>query len=304
MEELLVAFIKQPGNGCDVTRITEAMTAQQLSLSDLIEMLELPLTSKDERERNRSTLLIATLLENAALVTATPPVLHLFVVFFCRRLQDFPSISPSLQALTTIVTLYAASLEARNCDVVDIVESVTRSVHVPSYAQSVRQRAFDLLHAMVHETQHVLPQLRVVGGLFLEGVAAVVEGEKDPRCLLRGLHTARRAIAELADHLADPLPDAEAEGLTVGERLFAQLCVYFPIAFRPPPDDPVGVRPEALEAALEDCLCGARAMTRFSVPFFVEQLLSNEAADARVAALRALLDGDGDGSETVLGRKV
>lgn len=284
MEELLVEFVKQTSNSCEVSSIAQAMKVQNFSLSDLIEMLEPSLTSREDRDRHRATLLIATLLEDSKLISETPTLLHLFVVFFCRRLQDFPSIGPCLQALTTVVKLYATLLEARHCDVLDIVQSVSKNVHIPSYAQTVRQRAFELFLALI-ENDQLRPQIDSIGALFLEGLANVIEGEKDPRCLLRGLRALHLAMQYLAPHLNDILPNAEVDDLTLAERIFDHICCYFPISFRSAVDDGVS---EQLDKSLENCLCTSPPIAKLAVPFLLEQLMDSEAADARVSALKYL----------------
>jgi DNA repair/transcription protein MET18/MMS19 len=72
-----------------------------------------------------------------------------------------------------------------------------------------------------------------------------MEGEKDPRCLILCLRVLRR--------LQKALPEAADEH---AETVFDVTACYFPITFTPPPNDPYGITPEMLAAALQDVLTG------------------------------------------------
>lgn len=293
MEPLLVDFIKRGGTGNaatqsrEVQQIADAMKAQKCSLSDLLEMLEPSLTSTDDKERNRSTVLIACLLEIQGIVDPSPSVMHLFVVFFCRRLQDHPSIAPCLQALTTIITHFASSLEPRYCNVMDMIQTLGKRIKLSNYPQTVRQRAFDLLHSLI-ASPTLVDQVNAIGSLFLEATALSIDGEKDPRCLLLALKVIYQSIVALPNHLLDTVPDLPGHP-TLAALLFDNVSCYFPISFHPPENDPIGISTQMLEQALENCLCTNEHIIDLALPFFLGQLRHNEGADARVAALQSLV---------------
>lgn len=266
-------------------RIVSTLLESGQGLQDVIELLEQDLTSSEDRVRSRATLLIALLLEHQPLVKASPPVLHLFVVFFSRRMQDYASISPCLTALTTILKLYATDLDPKFCDLLDIIHSTTKSVHIPSYAQNVRQKALELLRLIIDD-EELVKQLRGSGGRLLEGLANCIEGEKDPRCLLIGLRSIHLATVKFAANLDETIYITDDQ-LTIAEHVFDVVSRYYPISFAPPADDPIGITSEVLSGALEDCMCQTKAIATFAISFLIDQLILED-SDSRVAALTTL----------------
>jgi hypothetical protein len=94
------------------------------------------LTAADDKVRHRATLLLADLLSLPVDQAKPPPppleaaVVHLFVVFFCHRLSDYPSIIPSLQALTALISLHSSSFDQKYDDVLDIFQTVFKELDV------------------------------------------------------------------------------------------------------------------------------------------------------------------------------
>lgn len=64
----------------------------------------------------------------ASLPTMSSASLHLFIVFFLHRLRDYPSLLPSLHALTALLSRFGHCLDVKYCDVEDVVVSLHRCV--------------------------------------------------------------------------------------------------------------------------------------------------------------------------------
>lgn len=263
-----------------------------VSLQDLIEMLEPSLTSTHDKERNRATMLLAELIaarKNAAGGTDSinPIVIHLFVVFFCRRLSDYPSLSPSLYALNTLFSQYSSVFDPKYCDVLDIIQTLTKDIHVPSYAQNIRQRVFELFDMILRDSISI-SSLQGNNVQVVDGIVNSMEDEKDPRCLLVVMKVILKMAKAFTSALDFPPVTATDDYRTLAEKIFDNISCYFPISFTPPPDDPFGITPEDLSKALEDAMCSVLPIVKHSVPFFVEQI-NNDMPSARVHALKGLI---------------
>ncbi|MEO1460575.1 MAG: hypothetical protein AAFV49_23870, partial [Pseudomonadota bacterium] len=74
------------------------------------------------------------------------------------------------------------------------------AVQVAAYGQRTRQQAWSILQELIARRGadlEVPPSEGVSKGLcFARGIAAAIEGEKDPRCLLRALRCAEAAAAQ------------------------------------------------------------------------------------------------------------
>lgn len=92
-----------------------------------------------------------------------------------------------------------------------------------------------------------------MGNEFLSAYIALSEGEKDPRNLLLAFSIARVLLIEF-----DVAKYVEVITFCSWVRSFAETSqdlfditfCYFPIMFRPPPDDPYGITAEDLKSKL------------------------------------------------------
>ena len=134
--------------------LTETSGSLEFAITDLIEMLEKYLTSSVDQERHRASLLLAELLDRSASQLFLPATaVHLLMVFFCHRLSDYPSILPSLKALIALVNQYSSNddlnLPNYRYDLADIVQTVFKNIHCPSFAQNIRQLVYNLIDRII-----------------------------------------------------------------------------------------------------------------------------------------------------------
>jgi hypothetical protein len=215
------------------------LASTSLTLQDLIGCMELQLTAEDDKYRYRSTLLLAELLYDipSCDVTLPPPVMHLFIIFFCRRLSDYPSILPSLHALLALVKYHYDSLDNRYCDIVEIYQSIFRELqNVQGLVQTIRHKVFELLHVLLLLSQpssqtisklsstmsSTAQQYEVDAVEVLEGLIHTMDGERDPRCLVSSLKLLSTAMHIFSN-------DVNEE---ISEKIFNASACYFPITFR------------------------------------------------------------------------
>ena len=92
-----------------------------------------------------------------------------------------------------------------------------------------------------------------MGSDFLGRYALLVEGEKDPRNLLIAFAIARVIAIEfdISNHVevSEPLHHLLATTY-IPQTYFNITFCYFPITFRPPPNDPYGITTDDLRLAL------------------------------------------------------
>lgn len=258
------------------------------------------LTSSDDKARHRATMLLADLLHLPALQTSylEPAVVHLFVVFFCHRLSDYPSIVPSLHALLALVKYHPKSFNPKYCDILDICQTVFREIHVEALAQTIRQKVFELFLAIFSSeciqnsdsiSEGKSSSIEIFGSEkvcmeIFTGLVNSMEGEKDPRCLVAALNMLKQGVT----HFSFLFTESSTNSDDVIEKLFDNVACYFPITFSPPEDDPFGVTAESLLLSLENVLCAHAALHKHVLPFLVDHL-TDEHSLGRVQATNLLL---------------
>lgn len=261
----------------------EEINSHSIHIQDLIEFLQSPLTSDDDKSRHRATLLLAEIFHykssNFKDEIMSSTVLHLFITFFCRRLADYPSILPSIHALVALVSYHSSNLDPKLGDVHAIYESIFTELQVQSLAQSIRQKIFDLFYAMLSSnTSIAIYEQKQHGTMILEGLIDAFDGEKDPRCLLIGLKVFREGIIMLTSSMNHEL----------AEKYFNALSCYFPLTFNPAPDDPYGITHEMLIESLEGALGADASLFTHVLPLLLEHL-QEDSKLSKIQSMRLLL---------------
>jgi len=94
---------------------------------------------------------------------------------------------------------------------------------------------------------------------FIVGITDLVAGEKDPRNLVLVFSMLRVVMIEwdITRHT---------------ETLFDAVYAYFPITFRPPPNDPYGITAQDLKDKLRDCLASTPFLGPYTFPSLLDRL--------------------------------
>lgn len=259
------------------------MLASTNKIQDVIMNIENYLTSTEDRERYRSTLLVAEILHANSAMSLNSSVIHLLVVFFDQRLSDYPTIVPSLHALIALVRFHSSQFDEKYMDYVDIFETVFKQINVQNYAQTIRQKVYELLYEILCQP-NVKSTCSSISTDILDGILTSFEGEKDPRCLLIALKLISHSVTVFSNEL-----ESSDTTEVLFERLFDSMSPYFPITFQPPPDDPHGLKPEQLVTALQDCMCCHSSLLVHALPFLNDQLFS-EISIGRSHAMMCLIE--------------
>ena len=93
----------------------------------------------------------------------------------------------------------------------------------------------------------------------LVGITDLIAGEKDPRNLMLIFSMVRVLMVEW---------DIENHAQTMFDSVYA----YFPITFRPPPNDPYGITAQDLKDRLRECLAAIGALAPYTFPNMLDRL--------------------------------
>lgn len=282
--------------------VCEAVAQGACTMLDIVKALGVHLTSEDETVRARAITLLSRVIGHVA--TQAPQRLSRQEVrtlceFYSAKVSDAVAVgdsmaqrmndAPHVPASAPRASLQAEEDRAMQADSM-LVECV-RTLRVLSglappagamtsdartvaealfgldlrkYPQPLRFLVYDVIRTLVERHLAPLRAMRVQdgadGSAFVRGYAKLVSGEKDPRNLLVLFGVARTFMT------AWPIQATEAEAM------YNVLFCYFPISFRPPPDDPFGITPDDLKLALRACLCASPAFASLAYPLLLEKL--------------------------------
>lgn len=104
----------------------------------------------------------------------------------------------------------------------------------------------------------ICPALKEMGTAFINSYTKIADGEKDPRNLMLLFSIDRVILLEfdVKDHIED---------------FFDITFCYFPITFRPPPNDPYGITADDLKLALRECMASNPYFAKMALPLFLEK---------------------------------
>ncbi|KAG0328198.1 hypothetical protein BGZ99_005864 [Dissophora globulifera] len=213
------------------------------------------LTSEEAFVRSKATALLSTTLATLDQSKVNASAVNVLVEFYCDRLTDQACVPELLRGLLALSKFDKFT----GVDCVKAVKAILALVNVQTYQQTARHFVFLFFESAI--SRHA-QSLRSISSDFVFGFVQCLDGEKDPRNLLLGFTLIKKIIQEfdIAQHVED---------------LFEVTFCYFPITFRPPPDDPYGITSEHLKIGLRDCLSATPYFAKFALPLLLEKLSSS-----------------------------
>ena len=220
----------------------------------------------------------------------TPATSSTLASFFAARLGDRPSAPAACDGIAALAAATGGAATLPPGAAVEAATALAATVlpAAQSYARSEREAVLAALAALL-QPPHAAA-IAAAGVDTLGAAAAAVDGERDPRCLLAGLH----CIAAAARAAAGGGPPGAATLATSGGEAVDVVGCYFPVQFAPPPGGgPAPVTRSQLVTAVVDALTAAPTFAEAVIPLAVDKLTSGDGdgvSDARallVAAARA-----------------
>ncbi|CAG8494406.1 1527_t:CDS:10 [Paraglomus occultum] len=236
-----------------VNSIIQRIRDGQSTLVTLVQHLGEYLTSENASTRAKATSLLTTILTGCPSGQVNRAAMNVLVNFYCERLADTISVPELLRGLAFLQQLEAFS----NDNAINVSLAVFK-INVQDYPQAVRHYVYQIFDSMLKIHIKALKQIEAE---FVSGFIKTMDGEKDPRNLLLAFSLVKLIIGEfdISQHV---------------EELFEVTFCYFPITFKPPPDDPYGITADDLKIALRECLTGTPLFGKHIMPLLLEKLTS------------------------------
>ena len=168
--------------------------------------------------------------------------------FLCERMKDWHTLRATLAGCKGL--LKGARDAAALASAAKVVNALFASVDVQSHSQPNRQLSFEVLDLALG--RHGAPLLRALEEDALEALSRLVDGEKDPRCLLAAFGCFNLTIGALVSTGNEDLR-GEALHADRAEAAADVLSCYFPLSFSPPPVPP---QPSQKRITRDDLLQG------------------------------------------------
>ncbi|KAG2747281.1 hypothetical protein P692DRAFT_20736558 [Suillus brevipes Sb2] len=245
----------------EVDQSVAGISSGQLTLLDIIKALGEFLTSEEDRLRTKGVEFLSSILGRCPHERLNRQAIRVLTNFYCSKLEDLETIIPALTGLSYLVKFpNIQSVEAKY-----ILNAIFANVKMRALVQSTRFFVFSIVDSLLTSHRDTLKEM---GSTFLAGYVNLAVGEKDPRNLMLAFAIARVVLVEF-DTLAHI------------EDFFDITFCYFPITFRPPPDDPYGISADDLKQSLRLCLSATPAFGLLGIPVFLEKLTAGSPSTKR-----------------------
>ncbi|KAI8612618.1 Dos2-interacting transcription regulator of RNA-Pol-II-domain-containing protein [Chytriomyces sp. MP71] len=236
-----------------VSRTAGQIASGEVSLVGVVEALNAVLTSGDPFERAKGVALLSSLLSDAA---------------FEWNGAEYEKKKTEL--LTGIHSLVKSGLAAR-ADVIELARSIFAEINNQNFAQNVRFSLYCVFEALLNVH---LEAMKYLGDKFIAGFLVAMDGEKDPRNILISFGIVQIIILNF---------DIQKKF----EDIFESIYCYFPITFRPPPNDPYGITSADLKLKLRLCFASSPLFGPLAWPILIEKLTSTS-DNAKLDALETI----------------
>jgi DNA repair/transcription protein MET18/MMS19 len=237
----------------------EKLESKQLKLIDLIGSLEEYINNKDDGALRAKTVgYLADVLEKVPPKVLSLQERKLLADFILGRLEgDLEGVGASARALM--------ALEQRGQWDSDTAQTVMNTFLAHSHPlrqfalQTERFPVIQLIDLLLAKYRTPMKQLHDDDAGFMPAFISYFEGEKDPRNLMIVFSLLQVPMAEW---------DIQANAQDMFEAVFN----YFPITFKPPPDDPYGITAQDLKDRLRDCIAANSDFAAYAFPALLDKL--------------------------------
>ncbi|KAJ5222856.1 uncharacterized protein N7469_009096 [Penicillium citrinum] len=245
--------------------VAQDVESKKTTLIELVQQLGEYINDEDPILRGKAVSFLTSVIKSLSPKYLSRQQIQVLTTFFCDRIEDGGAIAglDTLQRLDRFTKeLATETAQALFSNFQDL----------QSRSQSQRFQVYSLLNELMSKHRKALRDMEETS---LVGVVDIMTGEKDPRNLMVVFSILKVVMMEWdITHYV--------------ELLFDSVYNYFPITFRPPPNDPYGITAQDLKGRLQDCLSSTSQLAPHTIPALLDKLDSTS-PNVKKDALNALI---------------
>ncbi|OAL74570.1 DNA repair/transcription protein [Trichophyton violaceum] len=244
--------------------VASKLESKQTTLIDIVKSLGEYINDEDASIRGKAVSYLTAVIIALPDKFLSRQQIQVLTTFFCARIEDGGSI-------TGLRTLHGMERFDKSMAQDAFRAIYQHSTEFRSRPQSQRLQVLHLLNELMAKSREAM---REMNDESLIGIVDLVSGERDPRNLMIVFSILKVVMMEwdISGHTQD---------------LFDAAYNYFPITFRPPPNDPYGVTAQDLKDRLQACITSTSLFAPYSFPALLDKLDSTS-ANVKRDALKAL----------------
>ncbi|WPH00123.1 MMS19 nucleotide excision repair protein-like protein [Acrodontium crateriforme] len=263
MSDVQLYLIEVDKDKAEAVRIAQQsaqrLEKKELKLIDLITSLEEYINNRDDgNQRAKSVAYLAEVLSSLSPKALSFQEKRLLSDFILGRIEgDLEGIGASARALVALETLGKWDSETAQ----KVLKTFLDHTHpVRQFKlQTERYAIVQLVDLLLAKYRDAIHKMQEEDPEFMPVFISYFEGEKDPRNLMLVFSLLQVPMTEW---------DIQANA----QDLFESVFNYFPITFKPPPDDPYGITAQDLKDRLRDCIASNSDFAPHAFPQLLDKL--------------------------------
>ncbi|KAI9838700.1 MAG: hypothetical protein M1819_005014 [Sarea resinae] len=229
------------------------LESKELAVISIVQELGPYLTDDDPTIRANATAYLSDVIATLPSRFFTLQQTKTLATWYCSRLEDGPRVESAIRGL---IELFRAGKVDQTLAQDTLLKLAGESERVPRFSQGERFLVYTFIDQLMSSHRQALKSL---GDQSLVGITDIASGEKDPRNLMIVFSVLKVIMVEW-----------DISNYT--ETLFDSVFCYFPITFRPPPDDPYGITAQDLKDRLRECIASTTRFAPYAFPALIDKL--------------------------------
>ncbi|KAJ5066277.1 DNA repair/transcription protein met18/mms19 [Anaeramoeba ignava] len=236
------------------SEIIQLLKEKKILIQQLIEELQVPLTSVDDILRYKALFFLAKILSKLDSSLIDENTIDLFFGFFKRKFQDYSVIPAVIQGIYAIMKHFGLTKKQSQ----EFIFEIHSHVHVPSLQQKSR---IQIAKTILYILKTHLDEIKKNQPNFIEIFIRIMKGEKDPRNILVFFQIFKIAISSFPDNIISKN----------SQELFNLISCYFPITFEPPKNMKKITNKDLVEN-LNQCFISTTHFAKYLIPFILDKI--------------------------------
>ncbi|GAB7365146.1 hypothetical protein MBLNU230_g6234t1 [Neophaeotheca triangularis] len=257
MSDIQLYLIETGAGARDIAaQSAHKLDSKELKLIDLITTIGEYINSEDAKIRTKTVTYLAEVLELVRALSNQQR--RLLCDFILGRLEgDTEGIGSSARALIALESHGKWDRETAQKVMRTFLDYTNPLKQFK--LQNERYPVLQLVDLLLANNRDAIQQLHEDDPQFLPAFIAYFDGEKDPRNLM--------IVFSILQ-----VPMTEWDLRSCAQDLFDSVFNYFPITFKPPPDDPYGITAQQLKDRLRDCIAASSDFAPYAFPALLDKL--------------------------------
>ncbi|EMG46162.1 hypothetical protein G210_3607 [Candida maltosa Xu316] len=265
---LINQYIAAIGNDEEATKtyineLSSLLGTNQLSLREFIQYLGPTLTG-EAVIRSKSIQCLSNTISNLPTTTLTKYDINVLIDFLLMKFDDELSIVHALHGINYLIQCHQF---IPSLNVEKILNKLLLNYNPKKHLAKVRHGTFEVLLSILSHQSYLTSKSEITN-LYIKTFINIASGEKDPRNLLSSFE-----LNEKINKIFSFDMNNDLHKQFVSE-LFDTCFCYFPISFKPPPNDPYKITADQLRQKLRATIASQSKFASDSFPSLIEKLTS------------------------------